>query len=53
VDYSLFMVVMSKRLEKRSGATPVVFLPPIFAGTTSISVFLHRRFSGTLRRVFI
>jgi hypothetical protein len=44
VDYSLFMammmVLMSERVEKRPGATPVVFPPPIFVGTASISVFL-------------
>jgi hypothetical protein len=43
VDYSLFlavsMVVMSERLEKRPGATPVAFPPAIFAGIASISVF--------------
>jgi hypothetical protein len=44
VEYSLFMavsmVVMSERFEKRPGATPAAFPPPIFAGTTSISTFL-------------
>jgi hypothetical protein len=43
VDYSLFMAVMivltSERVEKISEATPVAFPPPIFAGTTSVSVF--------------
>jgi hypothetical protein len=43
VDYSLFMVVMmmltSERVEKHLGATPAAFPPPIFAGTTSVSVF--------------
>jgi hypothetical protein len=43
VEYSLFvvvmMVLMSKRVEKHPGATPATFLPPIFVGTASISVF--------------
>jgi hypothetical protein len=43
VDYSLFMavtmVLTSKRVEKRPGATPAAFPPPIFAGTASGSVF--------------
>jgi hypothetical protein len=43
VDYSLFMVVMmvltSERVEKRLGATPAMFPPPIFAGTASVYVF--------------
>jgi hypothetical protein len=43
VDYSLFMafimVLTSKRVEKRPGVTPVAFLPPIFARTTSVYVF--------------
>jgi hypothetical protein len=43
VDYFLFMAVMmvltSKRVEKRQGATPAVFPPPVFAGTASVSVF--------------
>jgi hypothetical protein len=33
------MVVMSERLEKRPGATSMAFLPPIFAGTASVSMF--------------
>jgi hypothetical protein len=44
VDYSLFtvvsMVVMPERLEKLPGVTLAAFLPPIFAGTTSIFVIL-------------
>jgi hypothetical protein len=44
VEYSLFMAVMMvltpERVEKRPGATPATFLPPIFAGTTSVYV-LH------------
>jgi membrane protein CcdC involved in cytochrome C biogenesis len=43
VDYPLFMavimVLMSERVEKRPGATPAVFPPPIFVGTTSVSMF--------------
>jgi hypothetical protein len=43
LDYSLFialmMVLTSKRVEKRPGATPAAFPPPIFAGIASISVF--------------
>jgi hypothetical protein len=43
VDYNLFMAVMmmltSERVEKYPGATPAVFSPPIFAGTTTISLF--------------
>jgi hypothetical protein len=43
VDYSLFMAVMvvltSERVEKRLGATPAAFSPPIFTGTASVSVF--------------
>jgi hypothetical protein len=43
VDYSLFMEVMmvltSERVEKGPGATPAAFPSPIFAGTTSISMF--------------
>jgi hypothetical protein len=43
VDYSLFIAVMmvltSERVEKRPGVTPTVFPPPIFAGTTSVSMF--------------
>jgi hypothetical protein len=42
VEYSLFimvaMVVMSERLDKRTGATLAVFSPPIFTGTVSDSV---------------
>jgi hypothetical protein len=33
------MVVMSGRLEKRPGATPTMFTPSIFAGTTYVYVF--------------
>jgi hypothetical protein len=33
------MVVMSERMEKRPGATPAVFPPTIFVGSTSISMF--------------
>jgi hypothetical protein len=33
------MVVMSERLEKRPGATPTTFLPPIFTRIASIYVF--------------
>jgi hypothetical protein len=33
------MVLMLERLEKRSGVTPAAFPPPIFAGTTSVSLF--------------
>jgi hypothetical protein len=33
------MVLMSERVEKRLGATLAAFPPPIFTGTTSISVF--------------
>jgi hypothetical protein len=33
------VLVMSERLEKRPGATPVAFPPPIFAGTTFVSWF--------------
>jgi hypothetical protein len=43
VYYSLFMevlmVLISERLEKRSGATPTVFPPLIFTGIASLSVF--------------
>jgi hypothetical protein len=43
VEYSLFMAVMmvltSERVEKRPGATPATFPPPIFAGIASVSVF--------------
>jgi hypothetical protein len=43
VDYSIFMMVamlmMSKRLEKRPGATTIAFPLPIFAGIASISLF--------------
>jgi hypothetical protein len=43
VDYSLFnkvvVLVMSKRLEKWPGATPIVFPPPIFARTAFVSWF--------------
>jgi hypothetical protein len=43
VDYSLFMMVMmvltSERVEKCPGATLAAFSPPIFNGTTSVSVF--------------
>jgi membrane protein CcdC involved in cytochrome C biogenesis len=43
VYYSLFMAVMmvliSERVEKRPGATPAVFPPPIFAGTSYVSLF--------------
>jgi hypothetical protein len=33
------VLMMSERLEKRSGATLAVFTPPIFAGTTCVSWF--------------
>jgi hypothetical protein len=33
------MVLMSETVEKRPGATPAVFPPPIFAGTASVYVF--------------
>jgi hypothetical protein len=33
------MVLMLKKLEKRLGVTLKVFPPPIFAGTTSVSMF--------------
>jgi hypothetical protein len=33
------MVLTSERVEKRPGATLAAFPPPIFAGTTSVSVF--------------
>jgi hypothetical protein len=33
------MVLMSERVEQRLGVTPIVFPPPIFAGTAFISVF--------------
>jgi hypothetical protein len=43
VDYSLFIMVevlvMSERLEKRPGATLIVFPPPIFTGTAFVSLF--------------
>jgi hypothetical protein len=43
VDYFLFMAVMmvltSERVEKRLEVTPTVFPPPMFAGTSSISLF--------------
>jgi hypothetical protein len=43
VEYFLFMAVMmvltSKRVEKRPGATPSVFPPPIFTGIVSVSMF--------------
>jgi hypothetical protein len=43
VDNSLFMAVMMvlmlERMEKRHGATPAAFPPPIFAETISIFVF--------------
>jgi hypothetical protein len=32
-------VLTSERVEKRPGATPAAFSPPIFAGTASVSVF--------------
>jgi hypothetical protein len=32
-------VLTSERVEKRPGATPTAFPPPIFAGTASLSVF--------------
>jgi hypothetical protein len=33
------VLVMLERLEKRPGATLAAFSPPIFAGTTSVSLF--------------
>jgi hypothetical protein len=43
VEYSLFMAVMmvltSKRVEKRPGATPAAFPPPILAGIASVLCF--------------
>jgi hypothetical protein len=43
VEYSLFMVVMMvltlERVEKHPGVTPAPVPPPIFAGTSSISLF--------------
>jgi hypothetical protein len=43
VDYSLFMavmmVLMSERVEKRPGATPIAFPLPIFTRIASVSVF--------------
>jgi hypothetical protein len=33
------MVLMSERVEKRPGATPAAFPPPIFAEIASVSVF--------------
>jgi hypothetical protein len=36
---AVMMVLTSERVEKRPGATPAVFPPPIFAGTTFVSVF--------------
>jgi hypothetical protein len=43
MDYSLFMAVMmmltSKRVDKHPGATLAAFPRPIFAGTTSVSMF--------------
>jgi hypothetical protein len=41
VDYSLFtmVAVVLERMEKRLGATPAAFLPPIFARTASVSWF--------------
>jgi hypothetical protein len=44
VDYSLFMavsmVVMLKMLEKRPGATPEAFPPPIFVGIASGGLYI-------------
>jgi hypothetical protein len=37
---AVMMVLTSERVEKCPGATPAVFPPPIFTGTTSVSVFL-------------
>jgi hypothetical protein len=43
MDYSLFMAVMMvlmlERAEKRPGATPAAFPPPIFTGIAFVSVF--------------
>jgi hypothetical protein len=43
MDYSLFMevvmVLMSERVDKCPRATPAAFSSPIFAGTTSVSMF--------------
>jgi hypothetical protein len=33
------ILLMSEKLEKRSGETPAAFPPPIFAGIASIFVF--------------
>jgi hypothetical protein len=37
---AVMMVVTLERVEKRPGATPATFLPPIFTRTTSVYVFL-------------
>jgi hypothetical protein len=36
---AVMMVLTSERVEKRPGATWAAFPPPIFTGTTSISLF--------------
>jgi hypothetical protein len=36
---AMMMVLMSNRVEKRPGVTPTAFPAPIFAGTTSVSMF--------------
>jgi membrane protein CcdC involved in cytochrome C biogenesis len=58
VEYFLFMAVMmvltSKRVEKRPGATMASFSPPIFTGTVFLYfVFLHRLLIAIVEGVFI
>jgi hypothetical protein len=36
---AVMVVLMSERVEKRPGATPAAFPPPIFTRTTFVSVF--------------
>jgi hypothetical protein len=38
---AVMMVLTSKRVEKRSGATPAAFPPPIFTGIAHVSVFCY------------
>jgi hypothetical protein len=59
VEYNLFMAVMimlmSERVDKCPGATLAAFPPPIFAGTTTVSLFHISLLSplGNIEGVFI
>jgi hypothetical protein len=51
---AVMMVLTSKRVEKRPGATMASFSPPIFTGIVFLYfVFLHRLLIAIVEGVFI